>query len=585
MEPDPFSPPSQYPAGIRAGTLGVFVKSVLPAWLRAGLILLLACAQPALAQVALAQPALAQPATPQHGEPARPVDVAPVIVDGNALFPLRGSPSYPAQERAAVVRANIIAAARDPGVAATDVRAVDAGDRTQLYAGDRLLLEMFDLDGQFEGVDRKILALTFVRRTARAIEQYRHDRSRPVLLRNVAFALAAIALLVLALWAIVRLSRWGTGLAHRRMQRRLQSLEDKAHRLVRAEQVWAVLAGLLGIARLLLVVLLVYACLHAVLGLFPWTRPASLMLAGLVIDPLQKLWQGAVASIPDLVFLAVLFVVVRYIVRLARLFFKAVELGRIRLENFDPDWAAPTFRILRFLIIALAVVVAYPYIPGSDSMAFKGVTLFLGVIFSLGSSSFIANMIAGLSMTYRGAFKQGELVRIGEVVGVVDDIKLMTTRIRTAKNEIAVIPNSSILSTNVVNYSALAGGDGLVLHAVVGVGYDVPWRKVEAMLLEAVARTDGLKAEPKPFVLHQSLGDFTASYEVNAYCEEALRMLSMYSALNANIQDVFNEHGVEMRSPTYTQLLPPPGATPESAAAAPTLKPGPGPADPGFGQG
>lgn len=502
--------------------------------------------------------AWAQSAPPERADAQRPVDVATVIVDGNPLFPLRGSPSYPARERAAVVRDNIIAAARDPGIEVTDVRAVQSADRTQLYAGERLLLDMFELDGEYEGVDRKILALTFTRRISGAIAQYRHDRSRPVLIRNAAFALAATAVLVLALWAIGRLSRWATGLAQRRVQRRLQTLEHRAHRLVRAEQLWTLFAGLMRLARLLLIVLLVYAYLNAVLGLFPWTRPASLMLAGLVLDPLQRLGQGAVASIPDLVFLAVLFVVVRYIVRLARLFFKAVELERIRLDSFEPDWAAPTFRILRFLIIALAVVVAYPYIPGSDSMAFKGVTLFLGVIFSLGSSSFIANMIAGLSMTYRGAFKQGELVKIGEVTGVVDDVKLMTTRIRTAKNEIAVIPNSSILNTNVVNYSALARTDGLVLHAVVGVGYDVPWRKAEAMLLEAVARTDGLKTEPKPFVLHSSLGDFVANYEVNAYCDDALRMLSLYSALNANIQDVFNEQGVPMMSPAYTQLLPAP---------------------------
>jgi small-conductance mechanosensitive channel len=211
----------------------------------------------------------------------------------------------------------------------------------------------------------------------------------------------------------------------------------------------------------------------------------------------------------------------------------------------------PSFKILRFLIVAFAVVVAYPYIPGSESMAFKGVSLFLGVIFSLGSSSFIANMMAGLSMTYRGAFKQGDRVKIGEVAGTVEDIKLMITRIRTPKNEIVVIPNSTILSTNIVNYSALAGTQGLVLHSVVGIGYDAPWRQVEAMLLLAVARTEGLNAEPKPFVLQLSLGDFAVNYEVNAYCNDASRMLALYSALHANIQDVFNEHGVQIMSPAY----------------------------------
>jgi small-conductance mechanosensitive channel len=189
-------------------------------------------------------------------------------------------------------------------------------------------------------------------------------------------------------------------------------------------------------------------------------------------------------------------------------------------------------------------------------MAFKGVSLFLGVIFSLGSSSFIANTIAGISMTYRGAFKQGDLVKIGEIIGAVDDVKLMTTRIRTAKNEIAVVPNSNILNTSLINYSALARSHGLALHTAVSIGYDVPWRDVEAMLLLAVERTEGLKTEPKPFVLHSSFGDFAAKYEVNAYCDDPLRMMSLYSALHANIQDVFNEHGVQIMSPVYTQLLP-----------------------------
>jgi small-conductance mechanosensitive channel len=184
-------------------------------------------------------------------------------------------------------------------------------------------------------------------------------------------------------------------------------------------------------------------------------------------------------------------------------------------------------------------------------MAFKGISLFLGVIVSLGSSSFIANMMAGLSMTYRGAFKEGERIKIGDVVGTVDEIKLMITRIRTHKNEIVVIPNSNILNTNVVNYSMLARKHGLVLHTVVGIGYDAPWRQVEAMLVQAAARTEGLKTDPKPFVLQLSLGDFAVNYELNAYCDDETRMLAMYSDLHANIQDVFNENGVQIMSPAY----------------------------------
>ena len=143
----------------------------------------------------------------------------------------------------------------------------------------------------------------------------------------------------------------------------------------------------------------------------------------------------------------------------------------------------------RVVIIAFALVIAYPYIPGSDSAAFKGVSVFLGVILSLGSSSFIGNMIAGLSMTYRGAFKEGDRIKVGEVVGTVEDIKLMVTRVLTPKNERVIMPNSIILNTDVVNYSQMAREKGLVLHSTVGIGYDTPWRHVEAMLVEAAART------------------------------------------------------------------------------------------------
>jgi small-conductance mechanosensitive channel len=292
--------------------------------------------------------------------------------------------------------------------------------------------------------------------------------------------------------------------------------------------------------------------------------------------PLQSIGDGILESIPDLSFLVVLFFVVRYVLRLVRMFFEGVARSRIKLQNFEADWAMPTFKILRFLIIAFSVVVAYPYIPGSDSLAFKGVSLFLGVIFSLGSSSFIANVMAGLSMTYRGAFKEGQRIKIGDVVGTVVDIKLMVTRIRTHKNEIVIVPNSNILITNVVNYSNLARKEGLVLYTVVGIGYDTPWRQVEALLLMAASRTHGIKFEPKPFVLQLSLGDYAVNYELNAYCSDETRMLAMYSELHGHIQDVFNEHDVQIMSPAY--IADPEQAKtvpPEQWYAAPAEKPEP----------
>jgi small-conductance mechanosensitive channel len=384
-----------------------------------------------------------------------------------------------------------------------------------------------------------------------SVTKFRHDRSPEVLWTNAGYSLLVIVVTGFLIWGVIRLFRWLDGLATRHVQRNIDKLASKSHHLISGAQVWGLFAGFLRMLKILSVILLVYFLLNTVLGLFPWTRPLALILFSLVLNPLESIFNGFIEAIPDLAFLLVLFLIVRYILKLIRIFFQRVEKGYIKLENFDHDWAMPTFKILRLLIIAFSIVIAYPYIPGSDSSAFKGISVFIGIIFSLGSSSFIAGMIAGLTMTYRGAFKEGDLVKIGDITGVVTDIRLMITRVRTAKNEIVVIPNTTILNCNVINYSTMARESKLILHTIVGIGYDTPWRQVEALLLLAAERSEGLLQDPPPFVLQKQLGDFAVNYELNAFCRKDFSMLQAYSNMHANIQDVFNEHGVQIMSPAY----------------------------------
>ncbi len=274
-------------------------------------------------------------------------------------------------------------------------------------------------------------------------------------------------------------------------------------------------------------------------------------MLSLLLDPLSAIGKGILASVPDLAFLAVLAVVTRFLLRSIRLFFVTVAQGTVKLSGFEPEWALPTYKIVRLTILAFAVVMAYPYIPGSSSGAFKGVSLFLGVILSLGSSSFIANIIAGYTMTYRRAFRLGDRIKVDDYTGDVVEIRNLVTHLRTPKNEEVVLPNSVILNSHVVNYSALAKKQGLILHTAVGIGYDTPWRQVEAMLLLAAERTPGLRRQPPPFVLATSLGDFAVTYELNVYCDDPSAMPKLYSALHLNILDVFNEYGVQIMSPAY----------------------------------
>jgi small-conductance mechanosensitive channel len=260
---------------------------------------------------------------------------------------------------------------------------------------------------------------------------------------------------------------------------------------------------------------------------------------------------GLVGIIPNLVFLGILIVVTRYGLKLIRALFDSVAVGTITWKGFDPDWGLPTYRLVRILVIAFAVVVAYPHIPGSESGAFKGVSLLIGLIFSLGSSSLIGNLIAGYSMTYRRAFRVGEVVKIGQHMGNVEQIRLLVTHLRTIKNEEVIVPNSNILASEVINYSSMANARGLILHTTVGIRYDVPWRQVEAMLLEAAARTEGLRRDPSPFVLQMELRDFCVTYQINVFCDKPHSMGAFKTALHRSILDVFNEYGIQVMVPAY----------------------------------
>jgi small-conductance mechanosensitive channel len=207
--------------------------------------------------------------------------------------------------------------------------------------------------------------------------------------------------------------------------------------------------------------------------------------------------------------------------------------------------------MVRVLVVAFALVVGYPYLPGSQSEAFKGVSILLGIMFSLGSSTAIANIIAGYSLTYRRAYRIGDRVKIGDVLGDVAEMRLQVTHLRSLKNEEIVIPNSTIMNTHVINYSSLAAQHGLILHTTVGIGYETPWRQVEAMLIEAAGRTPGLLREPRPFVLQKSLDDFAVTYEINVYTDQPQAGPRLYAALHRSILDVFNEYGVQIMTPAY----------------------------------
>jgi small-conductance mechanosensitive channel len=511
-----------------------------------------------LAMLAAQHAGAASTVTRGSVSPASPSDIdaaeserAAVTLDDEVLFQVRGLPAYPAEERAKTIKQRIAALAADRSFAVDSLQIVDMDDRTRVMTGGQLVVGFTDSDAAAENVSRKLLAERALIKIRAAIASYRNDRSPRVLLINTLYALGATALLAIVLLLIRGAFRKLDGLAERRLRSRIEALEARSHQLVQARQLRTTLHGILKGLYLSPVLVLGYLYLHFVLSLYPWTRPLAARLLAIFLDPLEAMGMGLLQSLPGIAFVAVLVIVTRYLLKLTRLYFESIDRGAVTPTRFDREWALPTYKIARLLVIAFAVVVAYPYIPGSNSEAFKGVSIFLGVVVSLGSSSVIANLMAGYTMIYRRAFKIGDRISIDNVTGDVTERRLMVTHLRTIKNEEIVVPNSTIINSNIINYSTLAGSRGLILHTTVGIGYETPWRQVEAMLRLAAERTPGLLKEPEPFVLQKTLGDFAVTYELNAYCNNAQAMARLYTAMHQNVLDTFNENGVQIMTPAY----------------------------------
>ena len=477
--------------------------------------------------------------------------LAPVVIDGQRLFFVRGVSAFPAGQRASEIEGRIYAVAADRSISTASLTVEERPSMSLIQAGRVRIMGVIDEDGAQEQLARATLAQAYTQRIRAAIDEYRAARVPQLLWRHGAYAVGATLLLVVAAFGGRRVVGWMRTAVESRYQSRVKDVQIQAFQIVRAKQIWALVAALLNFIWVMAVLVTLFAYLRFVFGLFPWTRGLSLGLLEITIGPLETLATGFIREVPNLVFLLILVLLTRYILKFIRLFFQSVGDGTVALRNFDPDWAPHTYRLVRTLLIVLAMVVAYPYVPGSDTEAFKGISLFIGLIFSLGSSSLIGNVIAGYSMIYRRAFKIGDRVKVGDHAGEVLTTRLLVTHLRTPKNEVVVVPNSTILGSEIINYSSMAQDRGLILHTRVSINYSTPWRQVEAMLIEAASRTPGLLREPPPFVLQRALGDFAVTYELNAYCRTPEVMLALYAEMHRNILDVFNEYGVQIMTPAY----------------------------------
>jgi small-conductance mechanosensitive channel len=489
------------------------------------------------------------------------VDVAPVTVDGEGLFMVVGVTAHPAKERAADIAHRIEEAAKK-GRGTPDMRVQRTEFGPAVYIDDIYITTVTQADEDFEGLDAPTLAKRIGERIKEEILAYRERRSESGITESYMAAVgwtAAFLAFSAMLWFAFR---YLIKRADKRIVSWVHRVESRTGKIAKTGAIVSTTRMTLWAVAFLFFVIALYYYLSQILYSFPATRGFAAILLEYFTGPILGIAMAIVAEVPDLFMLVVIIFITRYMLKIVRVIFENIELGVIRISGFEVAWIWPTYKLAKVGVIIFAVIIAYPYIPGSDTTAFKGITIFLGIILSFGSSSVVSNLLAGLFVIYRRSVNVGDWIRVHDQVGLVESTTVLETVLRSVKNELISIPNSQLLGAEVTNYTRKGETEGILVHTRVGIGYEEPQRKVEAMLLEAVARTAGLKSEPEPFVLRSELADHAVVYEVNAFPEAIDALPRLESDLHANILDVFNENQVQIMTPSYI-------ADPEAPKIAP----------------
>lgn len=480
---------------------------------------------------------------------------APVVVDEDTLFYLyakRGG--YTPQQRAKMDADAIIELGKRFNLHPDSVHIESTDIVTDVMYGDKVIVSFTDQDGLWANCTRDQLAAKERVVIVSKLKELKEEHSLWQLGKRILYFL----LVLVGQGAFFWLTTW----LYKRLKRRIWKLKDtrlkafkvQDYELLNTQKQVRLLIFLANIGRYLVMFLQLLITVPMLFAIFPQTKNLAYTIFSYIWDPAKGILKGIVTYIPNLFTILVIYFAIRYLVKGIRYMATEIEAERLKIHGFYPDWAMPTYHIIRFLLYAFMIAMIYPYLPGSQSDVFKGISVFVGLIVSLGSSTVIGNIIAGMVITYMRPFKLGDRIKLNDTTGNVIEKTPLVTRIRTPKNEVITIPNSFIMSSHTVNYSSSARNYGLIIHSEVTIGYDAPWRQVHQLLIDAALATPGVEPDPVPFVLETSLSDWYPVYQINAYIKDADKLAQIYSDLHQNIQDKFNEAGVEIMSPHYMAM-------------------------------
>ena len=476
----------------------------------------------------------------------------PVVVEGDTLFYIYAKRGGHTPQQRAVMNATAITELGKRFNLKPDSLYLESSDIvTDLMYGDKVLASFTDQDGLWEGRTRDQLAADKRQIVVDKLKDMKKEHSLWQLGKRIIFFVLVLLGQYLLFWATTWLFKKLKIRIQRLKDTKLKPISIQDYELLDTQKQVNLLIFLANILRYAFMLLQLVLTVPLLFSIFPQTEKLAYQIFSYIWNPVKSIFGGVIDYIPNLFTIFVICLAVKYLVRLVHYLATEVQSDRLKLNGFYPDWAMPTFHIIRFLLYAFMIAMIYPYLPGSDSGVFQGISVFVGLIVSLGSRTVIGNIIAGLVITYMRPFKLGDRIKLNDTTGNVIEKTPLVTRIRTPKNELVTIPNSFIMSSHTVNYSASARTYGLIIHAEVSIGYDVPWRKVHSLLLKAAQATQGVAADPEPFVLETELQDWYPVYQINAYITEADQLAQIYSNLYQSIQDVFAEADVEIMSPHY----------------------------------
>ena len=465
----------------------------------------------------------------------------PVVVEGDTLFYLyakRGG--HTPQQRAEMDAAAILELGKRFNLRPDSLYMESSDIVTDLMYDNKVIASFIDQDGLWENCTRDRLAAHNRKVIVDKLKEMKDEHGLWQLGKRILY----FVLVLVGQYFLFRLTIW----LFKKLKVRIQRLKDtklkpfsiQDYELLDTQKQVNLLIFLSNLLRYIIMFLQLLLTVPLLFSIFPQTKSLAYQLFSYIWIPVKSIFTSVVEYIPNLFTIFVIWYAVKYLVRFVHYLANEVKSERLKIRGFYSDWAEPTFHIIRFLLYAFMIAMIYPYLPGSKSGVFQGISVFVGLIVSLGSSTVIGNIIAGLVITYMRPFKLGDRIQLNETTGNVIEKTPLVTRIRTPKNEVVTIPNSFIMSSHTVNYSTSAREYGLIIHSEVSIGYDIPWRQTHQLLIEAALNTPGVIDDPRPFVLETSLSDWYPVYQVNAYIKEADRLADIYSDLHQNIQDKFN---------------------------------------------